>query len=92
MAQFVLRHKEPYKIQGGFIPPIILWWYHDMEDPYLHIQHCIQGDQETAEVTTHVHFDEDYMKDCEEVSWEDVPKVVQEEFQKVWKRWTINPS
>ncbi len=92
MKQVVLRHKNPYVVKGGFNPPIILHWYHDIDDPYLHIQHCIQGDQESAEVTTYVHFAEDYVKDCEEVSWEDVPKVVQEEFRRVWKRWMINPS
>ena len=92
MKQLVLRHKDPYIIQGGFNPPILLCWYHDIDEPDLHVQHFIHGDFESAEVTSHVHFKDDYPTECEEVSWEDVPQVVQEEFRRVWSRHTVNPS
>ena len=92
MEKTIFRHKEPYRVAGKWIVPMFLCWYHDIDEPDLHVQHCIQGIHESAEVTVHVHFEKDYMKDCEEVKWNDVPKVVQEEFIKAWKARAFNPS
>ena len=92
MKDTLFRHKMPYVVGGNWGEPMLLHWYHDLDEVDLHVQHFIHGEEESAEVTTHVYFDKDYLSQCEEVKWEDVPEVVQKEFIKAWKARAFNPS